>query len=170
MAQDSRPLLIATIGCPGSGKSYLSALLAADLRAAHLRSDDFRFWLFEEPTFSSEEHAAVFGLMDNIAEKLLSTGVSVVYDANFNFKRHRDAARRLAERYGAQFVLLYVDTPLEVAIERAANRATHQLTRETVEQMSAEIESFHDEGAIHVDGTLSYEDQRDELLARIDRG
>ena len=162
-----QPLLIVTVGYPGSGKSYFAAQIAADLRAAHLRSDDLRDWLFNDPSYEPHETKHLFSVMNQLADKLLSTGVSVVYDANFSYRKHRDEAREKAARYDARFSLLYVDTPFEVAVERAASRPTHQIGREVVEQMRDEIEDFSDEDPIRIDGTRDYDQQRVEVLSKL---
>lgn len=52
----------------------------------HLRSDEIREHIFSKPDYSAAENRKLFGLIDFLVEKLLSSGVSVYYDANFTRK------------------------------------------------------------------------------------
>jgi uncharacterized protein len=79
-----KPLLIATLGYPGSGKTYFSERLSKKKHFFHLNSDRIRLAIFDKPQYKPEEHRIVFRLMDSLAQDLLRQGVSVVYDANFN--------------------------------------------------------------------------------------
>lgn len=162
-----KPLLIATFGHPGSGKSHFSEKLSKDLHFAHLRSDEIRHQLFPEPTFSQEEHNVVFGLMNFLAAKLLSTGVSVIYDANSHKKKHRQSLKDITEKESARFALLHIETPLEIAVERAKTREFRPVDRSVVESMHNESEDPKDESPIVIDGTKSYEEQKEFIIKKL---
>ena|SRR3989338_1351887 len=162
-----KPILIATFGYPGSGKTYFSEKLAEDLNCAHLRSDDFRFRIIPKPTFSNEEHTMVFGLIDFLAEKFLSNGVNVVYDVNLTKKRHRDRVRRIADNTNSHFVLISIETPFEIAVQRAKDRELHSIDRRTVEAISDEYEDLSSETYIKIDGLKTYDEQKDIILKQI---
>ncbi len=164
-----KPILIATFGYPGSGKTYFSEKLAKDLHCAHLRSDDFRFKIVPHPTFSIEEHTMVFNLMDFLAEKFLSSGVNVIYDVNLTKKKYRDRARRIAVKTNSRFALISVQTPFDLAVERAKNRKVHSIDRKTVEAIRDEAEDLRDEPHILLDGTRSYKDQKEEILRQLQK-
>ena len=117
-----KPLLIATLGYPGSGKTYFSERLAKEYNLFHLNSDRIRFELFPNPTFKPEEHRVVFGFMDYLAEELLKLGVSVVCDANTNKRTHRNKFFRLAKKRNARYVLVHISTPVELAEKRLIQR------------------------------------------------
>ena len=158
------PIIIGTFGHPGSGKSYFSERLARDLHLAHLRSDEIRKQIFPHPTFKQEEHDVVFGLMDFLSEKFLSSGVGVIYDTNLIKKKHRDRLRQIADKTSSRFALLHVETPLEISVERAKSRSFHPIDRNVVESIHAESEYPHDESPIVVDGTKSYEEQKEGIM------
>ncbi len=158
------PLLIGTIGSPGSGKSYFSEKISKDLHLVHLRSDDIRFRIISEPNFTQEEHNVVFGFMDFLAEKILDNKIGVIYDANLVKYEHRERLIRIAENTKAKFVMLWIKTPLDLAITRAKDRKFHPITKETVEAIAGELEEFRNEPHIIIDGIKSYEEQRDFIL------
>lgn len=77
-------ILFATLGFPGSGKTFFSARFAKDFKIFHLNSDRVRSEIFPKPNYTAEENTAVFRTMDFIAEELLRIGISVIYDANIH--------------------------------------------------------------------------------------
>ncbi len=162
-----KPTLIATLGLPGSGKSYFAERLAKDLHFAHLRSDEIRLQINPKPTYTNEEHKVVFGLMDFLTLKLLSTGVSVIYDANVNKHIHRQNLRGIAGEQDAKFVLIYIDTPLEIAIKRAKTREFHPIDQDVVESLHKEMEYMPEEEKVTINGLESYEKQRDDIVKQI---
>ncbi|MEU3253734.1 AAA family ATPase [Streptomyces sp. NPDC006997] len=122
-------------GLPGSGKSTLSGALADRLGVTLLSSDRLRKELAGVPPGQSA--AAAYGeglytpgwtartyaaLLDRAAA-LLSAGESVVLDATWSDAAQREAARRLAERTGADLVALHCHVPDEVAVDRLSTRA-----------------------------------------------
>lgn len=162
-----------TIGSPGSGKSYFSEKLARDLHFVHLRSDDIRFRLVKKVKkvdFSQEENDAVFGFMDFLSEKILKDGVGVIYDANLVKRTHRDRLCEIAQSAGVVYVILWIQTPLELAITRAKEREFRPIDREVVESLNSALEEpSSDEPIIIIDGTKSYEEQREFILNELKR-
>lgn len=166
------------LGIPGSGKSYFSSRLASDLPAVWLNSDAVRAAMFENPTDIADpklRYDAVFGAIDHMAEAVLGTGTSVIYDANNHWLRTRQKHYDLAEKVDAQAVLVHIKVPEEVSDERAINRAHqgHQI-KMTPEKLkrhkrSIELPRPH-EPLIEIDGELEYKEQLlsfKEQLARL---
>lgn len=120
-----RPLLLVTLGYPGSGKTHFSERLGKEDAMVHLSSDEIRARMFPSPTYSLEEHKAVFDFRDFIAGELLEAGGGVICDSNFNFKRHRSRMHGIAKRKGAQFVILWVRTHEELARKRVIRRVRY---------------------------------------------
>lgn len=118
-----KPLLIGLFGYPGSGKTYFSERLSKKEGYYHLSSDKIRLAMFRVPTYKREEHRTVFRFMDYLASEFLAHGVSVVYDANFNFKKHRKALARLAKQKGARYQLVWVQTEESLALRRLHSRS-----------------------------------------------
>jgi len=81
------------LGYPGAGKTTTAHILSELTGAVRLSSDDFRFAMFPQPTFSNDEHATLYRTLDFVTEMLLANGVSVIYDANLNRYQHRADAK-----------------------------------------------------------------------------
>jgi predicted kinase len=77
--------------------------------------------------------------------RLLKEGVSVIYDENNPKRGNREEFRRLAEEVGAEAVVVYVDTSLDVVREREqANRLSpnrHDVEPENFEKVLKDMEA-----------------------------
>jgi|ERR1700733_1559010 len=162
-----KPILIATFGYPGSGKSHFSEKISKELHYAHLRSDEIRHQIFLNSKFNLEENIVIFRVMDFLAGKLLSTGVSVIYDANSHLYSQRQSLRDIAEKANARFALIHIETQLEIAVERARTREFHPVERSVVESVRNEAEDITNEFPIIIDGTKSYEEQKDFIMREL---
>lgn len=117
------PVLILMSGLPGSGKSYLSERLAAELSAAVIESDCVRKALFPQPMYSARESATVHCTCQRTIRWLLSKGIRVIFDATNLVEFQREALYQLAERGGARLLIVRVVAPEEVIRERLARRS-----------------------------------------------
>lgn len=105
-------------GLSGAGKSTISDVLIAELRAAGrevsvLDGDIVREMLSSELTFSREHRDLNIRRIGYIAGELVRHGAAVVVAAIAPYDLARQEARALVEKHGA-FVLVHVATPLEV--------------------------------------------------------
>jgi adenylylsulfate kinase len=110
-------------GLPGSGKTTVTKVAADILKAKGARVkvlnvDDVRKVLTPRPTYSLEERAIVYAAMAYMAKLLVDEGVNVIIDATGNLRMYRDVARKLIP----DFAEIYVNCPLDVAIEREQAR------------------------------------------------
>jgi predicted kinase len=109
--------------------------------------------------------------------QVLESGLAnAVLDANHNTLFTRDQVRMLAKEHEALGIVVWIDTPLDVAKERTEIREKtegHKLFEENlVEKMAKRFEKPDDELVIHIDGLADAEDQKrqfDEQFARIKR-
>ncbi|SMF96783.1 hypothetical protein SAMN02949497_4191 [Methylomagnum ishizawai] len=130
------PRLYITHGLSGSGKSQLAARLAETLPAIRLRSDVERKRLAglsatarSDGALGAELYgpamtARTYGRLAQLGGTLLEAGHSVVMDATFLQREHREAQRQLAERHGTRFLILDCQAPPETL--RGRVRARHQ--------------------------------------------
>lgn len=106
-------------GLPSSGKSTVSAALAAELAArgvdvAILESDTLRRVFTPRPTYTEEERDVFYQAMAYVGKLLVEHGVPVIFDATANRRSYRDRARQSIPR----FLEVYVDCPLDVCMQR----------------------------------------------------
>ena len=106
-------------GLPASGKSTVARRLAAEVEAMGiavqiLESDALRKVLTPRPSYTAEEREVFYNAMIHIGFLLASNGVNVVFDATAHRRRWRRRARETFPR----FLEVFVDTPLELCVER----------------------------------------------------
>ncbi|MBI5220709.1 MAG: ATP-binding protein [Candidatus Liptonbacteria bacterium] len=174
MSKSHKPILISTLGFPGSGKTHFARRFAKDCGFFHLSSDRLRLEMFPEPTFRPKEQAAVFRTMDYICEELLRRGISVIYDSNCNRREHRRRLKNIARRCGARYLLLWFCSPVPLALRRLQDRkgveAPHLLKyyrpvpARVLFSQKEEIEEPRREKHVKLDSSRSYQRQKEEVL------
>lgn len=175
-----KPIIVVTLGYPGSGKTHFSERLAKKDGFFHLSSDELRARMFVNPTYSIQEHQEVFAFCDFLAKRLLEKGVSVIYDANFNFSRHRARVRRLVTSRAALSVIAWIRTHEETALRRVKNRVRytgrgkrflHRPLDETLfRRLQHEIEHpKKSEPVVVIDGHVSFSVQYKQFAAQLSK-
>lgn len=106
-------------GLPASGKSTLTASVAAQLDAkgldvAVLESDALRRVLVRHSLYDEQERDAFYTQMVYIGGLLTQHGVPVIFDATANRRSYRERARQQIPC----FLEVYVATPLEICMAR----------------------------------------------------
>ena len=106
-------------GLPASGKSTVARRLSAELEAMGvavqvLESDALREVLTPRPSYTAEEREVFYNALIHIGFLLASNGVNVIFDATAHRRRWREKARETFPR----FLEVFVDTPLELCMER----------------------------------------------------
>jgi predicted kinase len=117
-----KPLLICTLGHPGSGKTYFSERLAKEYNLVHLSRDRFRKEIIPNPTFQPEERDAIMRAINWITEEFLMKGIGVLNDGNYNKKRYRNGLAKIAKKMGATYVVVHIITSIEQAEKRLLQR------------------------------------------------
>ncbi len=172
----SKPLLIAFIGFPGSGKTYFSTRLAKRLPAVTLNSDALRLAMFESLERIEEIRATdkprlytdVFGAMDYATRQALQSGVSVIYDAQMAKRRDRRNIEKLAAETGAIPVLVWMKTGRDEAIKRGQEREirddSHRYSEEKITMLVDRFASTTDlpepgENSVEISGEVPFDEQ-----------
>jgi aminoglycoside phosphotransferase family enzyme/predicted kinase len=128
------PRLIAVGGLSGTGKTSISAAIAAELGrppgALHLRSDIERKRLFgvgdtarlPPAGYTQEASDAIYARLRDKAGRAIKAGQSVVVDAVHSRPDEREAIEAVARENGAAFTGIWLDAPEKTLIERVAAR------------------------------------------------
>jgi predicted kinase len=157
-----KPILYMMLGIPGSGKTSVSEHIADITKAVHISSDQFRKHMFDNPENISEtEHDQIYSMLDYIAEQILKSGKSVIYDANLNRYIHRQEKYTICDKTGAKPQLVWVKTDEEIARKRATedadkhpgHRPFGNMRSETFKRLAAQMEEPRkDEEAAIING------------------
>ncbi len=156
----SRPILYLLIGYPGAGKTTVAKIIHEATGAVHLWSDVERHKMFGHPTHSTEESIELYDELTARTQTLLAEGKSVIFDTNFNFHGDRVKLRDIANRQGADTVIVWITVPDEVARHRAVDQGVKRngyhtrMTEKHFNEIIAKLEPpTKDEKVIKIDGT-----------------
>ena len=112
-------------GFIGSGKSTFAKKLEEKTGAVRITKDEWLIRLIgNDPTidgFEEYDHK-ICGLSRDLAFYLVEKGIDVIIDEGFWEKELRDEMRREIKSLGAEEVLYYVKTPMEVIRKRMLGR------------------------------------------------
>jgi predicted kinase len=171
--------LFLMLGFLGSGKSYVSKWLTSHTKSVYIRADTLRWDIFGDDRpelYLPENKAIVNNAATYMAYQILESGrANVVFDANNNKQKSRRDLALMAQKAGAKTVIIYIDTPLDVAKQRTIEREKsegHVLFEENlVEKMATRLEEpATDELTIRIDGLAdakAQQEQFDEQFARL---
>lgn len=155
----SRPTLYLMLGYPGAGKTTVARIIHEATGAVHLWSDIERHKMFDRPTHSETESVKLYDELNRRAGAWLTEGRSVVFDTTFNFREDRHKLKSIADRAGADAVVLWVEMPVEEARSRSVGtgqRRNGYHTRMTgghFDELAAKLEApGKDEKVIKIDG------------------
>ncbi len=165
--------LILMKGFPATGKSELAHALARRLRWPLVDKDDIKDVILPYP----DSNKLSYEVMWNVTGRQLQLGVSVIVDSPLTYPQAFATATALAERYGAQ--LLVVETQLEERLwrqrlaERDANASTHKIASwQDMQKMLAAYDGcwrYPIPATIHmpVDASLPVTELAERVLARL---
>lgn len=115
--------------------------------------------------------------MDRIAEQMIESGKSVIYDAGrFNALKARKQINRLAAKHNAGVLIVWVKTPPEVAAERAQTRESTDEQNQFDADLTRKIIARHDrlfsppvhgEAYVEINGTDTFEIQYKSFMAQL---
>jgi predicted kinase len=91
-------MIILVFGLPGTGKSYFSRYLAADIHAKHLNADIVREQMNERGNYDEKTIERVYQQLLQKTEEEIKEGRDVVVDGTFHQKDRRDKLIDMARR------------------------------------------------------------------------
>jgi len=179
-----KPLLVATTGLIGSGKSYIARRVAERLGAAVVRSDAVRKVLvgaapteskrapYGQGIYNQQMTDQVYAEMLRQAAYGLEAGFPVVLDATYSRSSQRAAVSRFAAQGG--WPLLFVqcgcadEVIMERLLDRAARRGVSDAGPELLEKVRASYEEPQEPGVAERLVCVSSHEPEEERLARIE--
>ncbi len=137
-----KPTLYLMLGYPGAGKTTVAKLVSEITGAEHIWADHERKIKYGQPSYSQTENDELYSELNHRTESLLREGKSVMFDTAFNHYEDRKKLENIARTAGADTVILWVQTPREVAKKRATTDLDAQPTRVLNDQEPLHHEHF----------------------------
>jgi hypothetical protein len=179
---DRQPILLIMSGVIGVGKTRLASALSEILSIRYLAAEDAQeqFAKVEEGAdpASNADAARVdkaYADLFTLAEQRLERGGSVVLDAPFHNSTYRVAARSLARKYDAEFLVVECDADEDILRERVREQAQDKderprerlrLLREQQKAFSPSREIYRKD-KIYVNTTDSLDEQVQTVMAEL---
>ncbi len=121
------PLLLVTMGYPGSGKTFFARQFSDLHTIARISEDNLRFELFENPLFNEDEADILKRIMHYSLDQLMRTGKTIMCEGTFLQTAQRKEIYELAAKNGYRTLVVWLQTDLETAATRAKNRDRRNL-------------------------------------------
>ena len=156
--------LVALCGLPGAGKSTLARAMVAEApphAVAHVEFDAFLACGAWSPEAWQQSRGAA---LDAVSDALRGSASVVVVDDNNFYTSMRAELRRLAVTAGADYVLVWLCAPVDVALARNAQRLKGSVPAHLVASMAARMDVPED-ADVRVDATETPESAARRVLA-----
>jgi predicted kinase len=171
----AKPTIFCLYGYPGSGKTYVARSLADEIQLAHVSSDRIRSELFQSPRYDAQENAIVTHLMDYMSEEFLSSGASLVYDANALRISQRRRLRELAHKHRAAYLLIWLQIDIDTAFARtqerdrrtADDKYSEPQTKNTFERQVSGMQNPEGEDYLVISGKHTFSTQKNSIINRL---
>ena len=149
-AKKRKSRLFVFCGIPGSGKTTIARLVAAQLvSAVHIQTDTLRS-MISGPDYSWAESQFIYASMFLVGREALKSGHDVILDGTFLKEDYRsEAAEKMAGYYSAAFVVCVLCDPA-VAWERNSRREA-AVPEESFERLASSFEEPRDAIFVHSD-------------------
>jgi len=132
----NKPHVIMMLGIPGAGKSYFAKKFAETFETPIISFGDISKKLFATKA-GRTKNIALKRVGTLMANELLKTGQTFVYDGNFDNKAERKEFVSLAQKAGFNTSLIWVQTESATAKERVTKKR-----QMSVEEFVSAVEHF----------------------------
>lgn len=116
------PLLIITMGYPGSGKTFFARQFAEQYSLARVSEDVIRFELFEKPLYNTDESEIIERIIQYMLSELYKTNQTIICDGLFLTKSERFDIMNLAKKQGYRTLTVWLQTDIQTSVLRSASR------------------------------------------------
>ena len=141
--REQKPLLLVTIGTPGTGKSYFARRFADIFNAPVVSFDEIRFELFNDITHSEDENIIVSRVAGIQLRELLRTRKTIIIDGGHNPKVSRLELAKVAKNAGYGILYIWPQTDEKTARERSLHRSTKREGDELNRSLTSEEFDSH---------------------------
>jgi predicted kinase len=172
----TQPLVITFLGSIGVGKSFFARQLGERTQTIRLNADGLRISMYGTRAeynringTGPEANRPIFGAYDYMIKEILAAKKNVILDVTqFNVLKRRQELANIALASGAAVILVWIETPREIARDRVLTRdiaydqtrVTDARAQELFDQHDAHFGAPRpDELVIKIDGTVPFDEQ-----------
>jgi len=137
-------MIIAFMGLPGSGKSFLAKPLARELVALYLSSDKIRQEIHEKK-YDEQSKKSVYLTMIQQAEKGVARDENVVLDATFYKEKWRQKIIDLANKSNTPVFFVLAKADEEIIKKRLENRGSGEADFQTYKKIENEFDPVRED-------------------------
>lgn len=119
----NKPLMLITVGIPGSGKSFFARQFSETFSAPLVSYDRLRYILFSENESRKNQETVVDQLADQEIDELLKTQKTFIVDGGAGSKVQRMKLRKKAQQAGYDTLLVWTQTDQSTAKYRSMKRS-----------------------------------------------
>jgi predicted kinase len=167
MQQVSAVLVVAGPAC--SGKSTLAKAMAGELSAAVFSQDEVLTEIIPDSDRNLKDRLLSYDEMFKRAQQSYESGNTVILEGTFSRREHRRGLIRAFP--DARIVVIELQVPLEVALDRHSQRTDHPAIDHTDEIVEDRNRNFPYSPAVtHIDGTDPADKQLTRALAVVKSG
>lgn len=124
-----KPISIAFVGAPASGKSYLAYQIVNNLPFVLVSENSIESFLAEHSELLKEGREAIINLAQFVLEDLTKSKINSIFDASLKKYSERQALKSIIESAGGQFIVIHIDTPQATCFRRIQKRNKEILDR-----------------------------------------
>jgi len=116
------PLLLITMGYPGSGKTFFARQFAENYSLPRISEEIIRFELFEKPLFNVDEDEIIERIINYALTEIMKTKQTIVCDGSYLTHSHRKRIYDLAAKNSYRTLTVWLQTDIETSTKRALIR------------------------------------------------
>lgn len=122
----NKPLVLAIIGLPGSGKSFFAQQFSETFSAPTVSYDRLRHILYPNTGYSKDEQALLQRIADYEINELLKTRKTFILDGDGMTRMQRAELRKRFRTAGHDLLLVWVQTDKNTAKYRSMKRSARR--------------------------------------------
>lgn len=132
-----KPKLLLLVGIPGAGKTFFAEKFSSEYQIPFINLNDWRYNLFDQPTFDRQEDAKLFNFGQSILEQIFKTRKSVLIEGGLDSRTDRQRYINLARQNNYEPMVIWVQN-----VEQESRIRATRLNKKLPKQFLITSEAF----------------------------